>query len=95
MDGSAVEGQHSQGLHCPPVKHTNAMVPACGGQDLAVWPDLDISDSRVGEFLSPECLQDQEQQGGALGSLSDPSQRLSPMDAPVCQLEHGGTHSRP
>lgn len=52
VDGSTVEGQYSQWLHCPPVKHTDTMVPARSGQDLAVRPDLDISNPRIGEFVS-------------------------------------------
>ena len=62
MDSSTVEGQYSQWLHCPPVKHTDTMVPACSGQDLAVWPDLDISNPGIGEFMSFAYLQDEEQQ---------------------------------
>lgn len=52
VDSGTVEGQYSQWLHRPPVKHTDTMVPARSGQDLAVWPDLDISDPRIGEFVS-------------------------------------------
>lgn len=58
VHGSAVEGQHSQRLHRPPVKHAHAMVPARGGQDLSVGPDLDIRDPRIGEFMSSAHLQD-------------------------------------
>lgn len=58
VDNSAVEGQHSQWLHCPPVKHTNTVVPARGGQELSVRPDLDIRDPRIGEFMSSAYLQD-------------------------------------
>lgn len=34
------------------------MVPACGGQDLAVWSNLDIGDPGIGEFMSAAHLQD-------------------------------------
>ena len=53
VDNGGVEGQHGQGLHRPPVKHADTMVPAGGGQDLSVGPDLDIRDPRIGEFMSP------------------------------------------
>lgn len=82
MDGSTVEGQHGQRLHRPPVKHTNTMVPACGGQDLVVWPDFDIRDARIGEFVSSAHLHDREQQGEPLGGFLDLSQRFPPMDTP-------------
>lgn len=56
LDGGAVEGQNGQRLHRPPVEHSDAVVPACGGQDLAVWPDGDLGDPGIGEFMSPTHL---------------------------------------
>ena len=56
VHGGAVEGQHGQRLHRLPVKHTDAMVPARGGQDPTVWPNLDVGDPGVGEHVSPTHL---------------------------------------
>lgn len=56
MDSGTVESQHGQRLHCLPEKHTHSMVPARSGQDLAVWPDLDVSNSGVGELVGPAHL---------------------------------------
>lgn len=56
VDDGAVEGQHGQRPHRPPLKHSDTVVPARGGQDLAVWPDLDVGDPGVGELVGPAHL---------------------------------------
>lgn len=62
MDDRTVEGQYGQWLHRAPAKDPDAMVPACSGQDLAVRPDLDISNAWVGDLLSSAHLWAQENQ---------------------------------
>lgn len=88
VDHSAVEGQHGQWLHRPPVKHANPMVPARSGQDLSVRPDLDIRDPRIGEFMSPAHLQDRERQRVIKG-------RLRPVtEAPISNIPPTPSSSR-
>lgn len=92
VDNSTVEGQHGQGLHGPPVKHADPVVPARGGQDLPVRPDLDVRDPRIGEFMSPAHLQHRERQSrwGAPIANVPPTPASSEQDGSV-----GATQTHP
>ena len=61
VDGGAVEGQHGQRLHRPPLKHADTVVPARSGQDLAVWPDLEVGDPGIDELVGPTHLRSERQ----------------------------------
>lgn len=46
-----MESQDSQWLNCPPVKHTDAVVPACCGEEPVIWTEGDLGNSRIDELM--------------------------------------------